>query len=174
MTGDTGREAGWQAGRLGWAASFALITPQDRQVPPSREVASPFFTSVPWPPPAFAGLPLPFPLLSGPASVWGGEGGVGWPGPGLTSQQLFQRLWASRYRLALRGPRVSQRVGAGTCSAHTLSAGDALHGVGRRPWQHRREGNPPPHPEVPPLSHLDGRQWAVLSLFSSLTCPSCS
>ena len=48
-----------------------------------------FLPVVPWPPPASAGLPLPFPLLPSPASVWGGEGGAGWPGPGLTSQQLF-------------------------------------------------------------------------------------
>lgn len=79
----------------------------------------------------------------------GGEGPEwAWPGPGLTSQQLFQRLWASRYRLALRGPRVSQRVGAGTCSAHTLSAGDALHG---RAGGSGSRGRPPPHPRGPTL-----------------------
>lgn len=34
-------------GRSGWTASFALITPQDRQVPPSREAASSFRTRGP-------------------------------------------------------------------------------------------------------------------------------
>lgn len=48
-----------------------------------------FFTSGPLAPTSLPGLPLPFPLLPGLASVRGGEGGAGWPGPGLTSQQLF-------------------------------------------------------------------------------------
>lgn len=109
-----------------------------------------FVPVVPWPPSASAGLPLPFPRPPGPASMRGGEGGAGWPG--LTSQQLLQRLWASRHRLALRGPRMSQRVGAGTCSVHTLSAGAALHRAGGRPWKHRSGGALPPG--VPPSGSL--------------------
>ena len=101
------------------------------------------------PPPACL-FPFPGRLAQPPCGEERAE--RGWPGPGLTSQQLLQRLRASRHRLALRGPRVSQRVGAGTCSVHTLSAGAALHGAGGRPWKHRSGGALPS--EVPPSGSL--------------------
>lgn len=151
-------------------ASFALITPQDRQVPPSREAASPFRTSGP-----LAPISLHWPASSLSPAAWPslhvgrrGRSRLARPGPHFPAASPAA-LGFSAQAGAPRAKNESEGGCRDLLCAHPL--------CGCCPPQSRREaleaqewGSPPPRGPAlrvsvlfPRAFPLPGNMWAYLA-----------
>lgn len=129
-----------------------------------------FLPASPWPPPASAGLPLPFSPAVWPSLRVGRRGrrsGLARPRP-LTPSSFSSGSGLLGHRLALRGPRVSQRVGAGTCS-RTPSLRVMPSTRRRAGGSGSTEGRGTPHPTRGPT--LEPPRWPSMGSSEPLLQP---